>query len=316
MVSVSAIFIQMIQGIVIIAGAPLLIGLIRQIHAWMSNKSGAGLFQPYRDLHKLFSKEPVLADNASFLFRTAPYLYFASMCLVALIVPAVFISLPFNKIADVIVLAGVFSLARIFMALATMDVGTAFGSLGARREMLVSFLAEPALLMVFLNVSLISHSTDLGNIILTMNLEASRLNPSLAFAMVAFWMILVAENSRVPVDSPTTHLELTMIHGAVTLEYSGRYLALIEWASFLKLLNYFTIALALFFPWGLDQVISIEGLMVALMIFIGKVLLMSGGLVVFEVLSAKMRIYRVPEFLTIAFLLAMLGVLIQLLPME
>jgi formate hydrogenlyase subunit 4 len=310
------ILMQILQGIAIVAGAPLLTGWIRQTHAWMGNKSGAGILQPYRDIRKLFYKEPILADNASPLFHVVPYLYFSLMCLVALIVPVLFICMPLHKIADVIVLAGIFSLARIFLSLAAMDVGTAFGSMGARREMMLSFLAEPALLIVFLNVSLISRSTDLSSIVKAMHLEASTLNPSVAFAVVAFFMILLAENSRNPVDNPTTHLELTMIHGAVTLEYSGRYLALIEWASYLKLLNYFTIAIALFFPWGLDMTVSWAGLGMAFLFFIAKVFLMSVWLVVFEVISAKMRIFRVPEFLTIAFVLAMLGVLIQLIPLE
>lgn len=316
MAIITLIFVQILQSLTIIFSAPLLMGLIRQMHAWMSNKSGAGLLQPYRDIRKLFSKEPVLADNASPLFRTVPYLYFASMCLVALIVPVLFIFMPLNKIADVIVLTGIFTFARMLLSLAAMDVGTACGGMGARREMLVSFLAEPALLMIFLNLSLINHSTDLSTIVQTMNQHALSLNPSLTFAVVAFFMILLAENSRIPVDSPTTHLELSMIHGAVTLEYSGRYLALLEWASFLKLLNYFTIAIALFFPWGIDKIGSVTELLIALSIFIGKVILISGGLVLFEVISVKMRIFRVPEFLTMAFILAMLGVLIQLLPME
>ncbi len=309
-------FIQLLQGLAMVAIAPLLIGLIRQGHAWMGNKSGAGIIQPYRDLRKLFSKETVLAENASPLYRTVPYLYFSLMCLVAFIVPVFIAGMSLNKIADVIVLAGVFSFARIMLSLAAMDVGTAFGTMGARRQMLVSFLAEPALLIVFLNIALICHSTDLGRIVQMMHLQTLTLNPSLAFAGVAYFMVLLAENARNPIDSPSTHLELTMIHGAITLEYSGRQLAFIEWASYLKLLNYFTIAIALFFPWGLSHPISMIGITVAFLYFVVKILIMCAGLVMFEVVSAKMRLFRVPEFLTIAFVLAMLGVLIQLIPME
>jgi len=303
---------QFLQSLVLISLAPVLMGWIGQNHAWLSNKSGAGVFQPYRTLHKLFLKEPVFADNASFLFRIVPYIYFAAMCLITMIIPVFWSQLAFSAIADVIVLIGMFALARIFLALAAMDIGTAFGSMGARREMLVSFLAEPAFLMVFFNLALMNQSTSLTQIVTTMLAHPLVLNPSLAFAAISFFMVLLAENARIPVDNPTTHLELTMIHEAMILEYSGRHLALIEWANQLKLLNYCAIAIALFCPWGMTTTLQMTALFFAIVLFVFKLLIIGSGLSLFEVLTAKVRLFRAPEFLTSAFILAILGVLIQI----
>lgn len=303
---------QCVQSMILISLAPILIGWMGQNHAWLSNKSGAGIFQPYRSLHKLFLKEPVLAHNASFIFRVAPYIYFAAMCLITLIIPVFCSQLAFSAIADVIVLIGMFALARFFLALAAMDIGTPFGSMGARREMLISFLAEPAFLMVFFNLALMNQSTSLTQMVTTMLAHSFVLNPSMAFAALAFFMVLLAENARIPVDNPTTHLELTMIHEAMILEYSGRHLALIEWATQLKLLNYFAIAIALFCPWGMSNTFEMTALLFALLLFILKLLIVGSGLSLFEVFTAKVRLFRAPEFLTSAFILAILGVLIQL----
>ena len=269
---------QLIQAIALITVAPLLLGWVNQNRAWLNNKKGAGIFQPYRNLHKLFLKETVLAENASPIFRAAPYIYFAAMCLITAIVPVLSIYLPFSKIADVVALVGLFALVRIFLALAAMDIGTAFGSMGARREMLVAFLCEPALLMIFFNVALASQSTSLATIAAATLSEPITLNPSLVFAAVAFVMILLAENARIPVDNPNTHLELTMIHEAMILEYSGRHLALIEWASNLKLLNYFAIGYALFFPWGIADYVSLVGSLIALLFFILKLAMLGSCL--------------------------------------
>jgi formate hydrogenlyase subunit 4 len=312
----TGLFLQLLQSLLLIALSPLLIGWIRQNRAWLNNKTGAGVLQPYRNLHKLFWKDAILAENASPLFRSVPYIYFAAMCLITAIVPVLSFYLPFAPVADVIALVGLFALARIFLALAAMDIGTAFGDLGARREMLVAFLAEPALLMVFFNVALISQSTALTTIVHTTLSQPLTINPSLAFAAVAFVMVLLAENARIPIDNPTTHLELTMIHEAMILEYSGRHLALIEWASSLKLLNYFAIAAALFFPWGIANRFTSATISYAMLTFFLKLLILGSGLALLEIVTAKLRIFRVPEFLTSAFLLAILGILTQLLVMR
>ena len=308
-----AIFLQLLQSLMLVALAPIFLGWTNQNRAWLNNRKGAGVLQPFRLLHKLFLKDSLVAENASPIFRITPYIYFCSMCLITAIIPVLSISLPFAPVADVIALVGLFALARIFLALAAMDIGTAFGSMGARREMLVAFLTEPAMLMVFFNIALISQSTVLATIVSTTLTNVLTLNASLAFAAVAFAMVLLAENARIPIDNPTTHLELTMIHEAMILEYSGRHLALIEWGSSLKLLNYFAIGIAIFFPWGITTVFTSTGIVCAGLAFLFKLFLLGSGLAVYEVVTAKIRIFRVPEFLTVAFLLAILGVLTQLL---
>lgn len=304
---------QLVEILIAVAAAPLLAGWVTQCRAWLSNRSGPGLLQPYRMLRKLFQKDAVIAHNASQLFRLVPYLLFATMALAAAIIPSLSTDMPFTRAADAIALVGLFALARVFIALAAMDIGTAFGSLGARREMLVGFLAEPALLMVFFTASLISASTSLPTIVDTLAHRELAIYPSLAFAAIAFLMVLLAENARVPVDNPATHLELTMIHEAMVLEYSARHLALIEWSAALKLFNYACIGIALFLPWGIIEDADPIGLAQAVVVLALKLGAFGFGLALIETLSAKMRIFRAPEFLGTAFMLAVLGMLVRLL---
>ena len=304
---------QLAQLLLVVLAAPLLTGWVNQCHAWLQNRSGAGVLQPYKVLHKLFLKDAVMAYNASWLFRSTPYIVFGCMWLAAAIIPILAVDLPFSRAADVIALVGVFALARIFIALAAMDIGTSFGTMGARREMLVSFLAEPALLMVLFTASMISHSTQLPSIVDALAHHRFVLYPSLAFAALAFLIVLLAENARIPVDNPSTHLELTMIHEAMILEYSARHLALIEWASSLKLFAYCSIGFALFLPYGITEAGDWAGLPLAILLLFLKLTLAGAGLALLETLLAKMRIFRVPEFLGTAFLLAVLGLLINFL---
>jgi formate hydrogenlyase subunit 4 len=229
------------------------------------------------------------------------------------IVPTLSTDLPLSPAADAIALVGLFALARVFISLAAMDVGTAFGSLGARREMFIGFLAEPALLMVFFSASLISKSTSLTTIVETLGHRELAIYPSLAFAGVAFTMISLAENARIPVDNPATHLELTMIHEALILEYSGRHLALMEWAASLKLFAYSCIGLALFFPWGVAGAGAPLALVFAMPALVFKLAIGGAILAFLETTSAKMRIFRVPEFLATAFMLAVIGLLVSIL---
>ena len=293
--------------------APLLTGWVNQCRAWLQNRSAPPLLQGYYTLNKLFHKDVLLAHNASSLFRAAPYIIFSCMALAAAIVPTLSTQLILAPAADAIALVGLFALARVFIALAGMDIGTAFGSLGSRREMLIGFLAEPALLMVFFTASLISQSTSLATIVETLAHREIAIYPSLAFAGVAFTMVALAENARVPVDNPTTHLELTMVHEAMILEYSGRHLALIEWASSLKLFSYSCLGIALFFPFGIP--VAADPLSLILACFTLTLKLAVGGalLALIETVSAKMRVFRAPEFLGTAFLLAVLAMLVHLL---
>jgi formate hydrogenlyase subunit 4 len=304
---------QLMAIVVALLLAPLMTGWVNQWRARLQNKSAPGLLQPYRMLRKLFNKESVLADHASPLFRMTPYIVFGCMLLASAIIPTLSTDLPLSPAADAIALVGLFALARVFVSLAAMDVGTAFGTLGARREMLVGFLAEPALLMVLFCASMISHSTSLTTIVETLGHRELAIYPSLLVAGVAFTMVSLAENARVPVDNPETHLELTMIHEALILEYSARHLALLEWAASLKLFAYSCIGLALFFPWGVAEANEPLALLLALPALIIK-LAVGGVLMAFiETVSAKMRIFRVPEFLATAFLLAVIGLLVNIL---
>jgi len=313
MINPAGIAAQFAELVLAVLLAPLLTGWVNQCRAWLQNKSAPGLLQPYLNLNKLFQKEVVLARNASPLFRIAPYLIFGSLALAAAIVPTLDTDLPLNTAADAIALVGLLALARLFIALAGMDVGTAFGSLGARREMMVGFLAEPALLMVLFTASLISSSTSLSTIVQTLAHKEFVIYPSMAFAGVAFTMVSLAENARIPVDNPATHLELTMIHEAMVLEYSGRHLAMIEWAASLKLFVYSCMGLAVFFPWGIAHGGDWLGIVLALPTLLIKLALGGAALALIETLSAKMRIFRAPEFLGTAFLFAVLAMLVHVL---
>src|SRR5258707_11603725 len=262
-------------------------------------------------LHKLFWKESVVAHEATAIYRITPYVVFACMLLASMIIPTLSTNMPFAPVADAIALVGIFALARVFISLAAMDVGTAFGTMGARREMLVGFFTEPALLMALFSASLISKSTSLTTIVETLAHREFAIYPGLAFAGVAFTMVSLAENARVPIDNPATHLELTMLHEALILEYSGRHLALLEWAASLKLFAYSCIGLALFFPWGVAEAQAPLALVLALPALLGKLAIGGIALAVLETVNAKMRIFRVPEFLATAFLLAVMGRLVH-----
>lgn len=311
--NISQIFTQIFATLSALLLAPLLLGWVNQSRAWLANRSGPGVLQPYRALHKLFNKESVMADTASPLFRFVPYLIFGCMLLASAIIPTLSTDLPLARAADAIALVGLFALARVFLALAAMDIGTAFGTLGARREMLIGFLAEPALLTVLFSSSLIASSTALKTIVNKVGQNEFTIYPSLVFASMAFVLVFLAENARVPVDNPATHLELTMIHEALILEYSGRHLALLEWAAALKLFAYSTIGIALFLPWGITDGMDPLRILLALVLLILKLAILGVILALVETLSAKLRIFRVPEFLATAFLLGVIGMLTHIL---
>jgi formate hydrogenlyase subunit 4 len=305
--------VQLLGIAIALAAAPVFLGWVNQCRAWLQNKSAPSILQPYRGIRKLFHKDAVIAENASRLFRLAPYIVFGAMVTAAAIIPSIATRLPFTQAADAIALVGLLATARVFLALAAMDIGTAFGSLGARREMMIGFLAEPALLVVIFVVSLACSTTALPMIAERLAARSFALNPSLAFTAVAFTMVLLAENARVPVDNPATHLELTMIHEALLLEYSARHWALMEWAAALKLFNYACIGFAVFIPWGIATSHAPLALTAAVAFLSLKLLAAGLGLAVIETVSAKLRVFRAPEFLATAFLFAVLGLLVRLL---
>jgi formate hydrogenlyase subunit 4 len=305
---------QVLEVLAALAAAPLFLGWINQCRAWLQNRRAPSIWLPYRAIRKLFHKDAVIAEGASPLFRIAPYIVFGAMVVASAIIPSMGTGLPFTTAADAIALVGLLATARVFLSLAAMDIGTPFGTLGARREMMVGFLAEPALLMVIFVASLISSTTSLAAITENLATQSLGLYPSLAFTAVAFTMILLAENARIPIDNPSTHLELTMIHEAMLLEYSARHLALMEWASALKLFNYACIGFALFVPWGVS---TGEGgpaaLLASIPLLAAKLAVAGAALAVIETISAKLRVFRAPEFLATAFLFAVLGLLVHLL---
>ncbi len=313
MTTATGIAFQLLQSIFVVLAAPLLAGWVNQCRAWLQNRTAPSLLLPYYTLAKLFSKDAVIAHDASPLFRITPYVLFGCMWLAAGIVPVLATDLPFAPAADIIALVGVFALARVFSALAAMDIGTSFGGLGARREMLIGFLAEPAMLMTLFTAAFISGSTQLATIVETLAHREFAIHPSLAFAAVAFAMVLLAENARIPIDNPATHLELTMVHEAMILEYSARHLALIEWAVAIKLFAYFTIGIALFMPWGIAQAGDWAAVPLAVAALGAKLALGGAALALVETVLAKLRLFLAPEFLSTAFLLAVLGMLLHFL---
>ncbi|MFL5228762.1 MAG: respiratory chain complex I subunit 1 family protein, partial [Microvirga sp.] len=303
MVVIIDLLVQFAQMTLVIALAPLLTGVVRKAKARLTQHRGASVFQPYRDLARLLRKEVVIAHNASWLFRVAPYVIFATTWVAAALVPTFATGLLFSWSADLIAIIALLAGARFFTALAGLDVGTSFGGIGASREMMIASLAEPAMLMVVFTVSLLAGSTQLSFIAGAMQAPEIGLRVSLAMALVALIMVALAENARIPVDNPATHLELTMIHEAMTLEYSARHLALVEWAAALKLFNYSCIGLALFCPFGIAEgSADWRAIALALPVLVAKLAVGGAALAAIEVFSAKMRIFRAPEFLGTAFL--------------
>jgi len=297
--------IEIMQFLVLLAAAPAFTGWVKMLKCWSQGRTSPGILQPYRDIMKLFSKDVLLAENASWIFRFTPYLVFGSALLAGGIVPILSADLPLSATADVIVLVGLFAIARFFTALAGMDIGTAFGGMGSSREMTIASLAEPAMLMAIFTMSLANKSTSLSQMVQVIYSGQSVLRPSTAFALLAFVMIALAETGRIPVDNPSTHLELTMIHEAMILEYSGRHLALIEWAGMMKLFLFIALGIAAFFPWGIASSDNFSAFLFMLL----KFGFAGVSLVLIETGLAKMRLFRLTEFLGFAFLLASLGML-------
>lgn len=292
-----------------VAAAPLLAGWLKWVKCILQNRRPPALWQPYRDLRKLFRKEAVVAESASVLFRVAPYVVFAATLAAASLVPLISVFVPTAAVGDAIVLVGFLALARFFLALAGMDVGTAFGGMGASREMTLSALAEPAMLMAIFTLSLTAQSTNLSYAIDHVIAQGFVLRPSFLFALLGLMLVAVAETGRIPVDNPATHLELTMVHEAMILEYSGRHLALMEWAAQLKLMVFGALIVNLFFPWGMAQSLAPLALLTSLAALAAELALLGALLVVSETVLAKMRLFNVPQFLNLAFLLALLGLL-------
>jgi formate hydrogenlyase subunit 4 len=303
---------QFAQMLLVLGLSPLLTGFIRKVKARLLRRKGPPLLQPYRDLARLMRKEVVLAESSSWLFRVIPYLVFAGTWVAAALVPTFRTGLLFSWTADLIAIIALLGSARFFLALAGMDVGTSFGGIGTSREVMIASLAEPAMLMIVFTLALIAGSTQLSAMAAFMNSPEVGLRVSLGLGMIALVMVAIAENARIPVDNPATHLELTMVHEAMVLEYSGRHLALIELSSYLKLLLYVSLIACLFAPWGITTA-NAEPAQLAIAVVAYIVKLAAGGvlLALFETSIAKMRVFRVPEFLGAALMLALLATLLR-----
>jgi formate hydrogenlyase subunit 4 len=308
---IGALLTQGLQMALVLIAAPLLTGFVRKVKARLQRRQGPSIVQPYRDLFRLLRKEVVLADNASWLFRVTPYLVFAVIWVAAALVPTFASGLMFSWTADFIAIIALLGSARFFLALAGLDVGTSFGGIGSSREVMIASLAEPAMLLIVFTLALVAGSTQLSTVAEFMASPEVGLRVSVGLAMIALIMVAIAENGRIPIDNPATHLELTMVHEAMVLEYSGRHLAMIELAGSMKLLLYLSLLACLFLPWGLAAPdLGLAGHAVGLLSYLGK---LAGGallLAVFELVVAKMRVFRVSEFLSAALMLGLLATLL------
>jgi formate hydrogenlyase subunit 4 len=297
------------QMALVLVVAPLVLGVTRKVKARLLRRIGPDVFQPYRDLWKLMHKEAVLAHNASWLYRVAPYLMFALTWVAAALVPTYATNLLFSWSADLIAIVALMASARFALALAGMDVGTAFGGIGSSREMLIASLAEPAMLLVAFTVALLIGTTQLSTIATSFVDAPVGLRVSLALALFAFVFVAIAENARIPIDNPATHLELTMVHEAMVLEYSGRHLAMIEATAALKLVLYFSLIACLFVPFGMATTDKTPGaLALGIAVYLVKVFVLAALLPFGETSVAKMRVFRYPVFLGGAFAAAALAV--------
>ncbi|HEY2758678.1 MAG TPA: NADH-quinone oxidoreductase subunit H [Pseudolabrys sp.] len=300
------------QMLLVLALAPLLTGFVRKVKARLLRRQGPPLLQPYRDLARLLRKDVVLAENASWLFRVIPYVVFAGTWVAASLVPTFRSGLLFSWSADLIAIIALLGNARFFLALAGLDAGTSFGGIGSSREVMIASLAEPAMMMIVFAIALIAGSTQLSTMAAYMNSPEVGLRVSLGLGLIALIIVAIAENARVPVDNPATHLELTMVHEAMVLEYSGRHLALIELSASLKLLLYISLIACLFMPWGITTATAEPKVLVAgVAAYVVKLAIAGFLLAVFETSIAKMRVFRVPEFLGAALMLALLATLLR-----
>src|SRR5262247_2738447 len=289
------------QALLALLLAPGLVGFIRWLKARLQGRRGAKPWQPYYDLRKLFGKEVVFPKNASWIFRFAPYVIFATTVAVTMLVPLIAAPLPFDAVGDLLAVVYLLLLGTFFLALAGLDPGTPFGGMGASREVTVAAIAEPTIALAIFGLSVGAGSTNLGRIVAqTLEHPGAVINPGHLLGFAALFVVMIAETGRLPVDNPSTHLELTMIHEAMILEYSGRYLALIAWAAGLKLLVFFSLLANLFLPWGVATTLTAGSVTIAVFALIAKLTLLGLAVALLETRIAKLRLFRVPELLGVS----------------
>ena len=313
MQSIIHIVLVVVQLALLLTLSPFVVGLIRKVKARLQCRRGASLFQPYADLAKLFRKQPVISSTTSWIFTAAPYIVFASTVAAGLLMPVFVSHTPLNFAGNIIALVYLLALGTFFLILAGLDAGSAFGgmgsTMGSSREAIVATLAEPAMMLSILSIALTAGSTNLSTIVHQSALMEGVVvaPPAHLMALAALFIVTLAETGRVPVDNPATHLELTMIHEAMLLEYSGRYLALMEWAAGIKLLVFMTLIVNVFAPWGIATSLAPSAIAVGLLVYLGKVAALALVIGVIESMFAKLRLFRVPEMLGAAFILSLLA---------
>lgn len=301
--------VDVIQALLLIAVAPLVRGVIARIKARIQNRRGASIWRPYVDLTKLFRKQDLVPDTASPVFRFAPVILFVVTVIAAALIPVLHGSALLGITGDFILLVYLFAIGRFFLMLGAMDGGSSFGGMGASREGLVSTLAEAPLLLALISVAILTHAVTLAGIVQsTVHDDPFHLSAAHVLAFAAMCLVAIAETGRIPVDNPTSHLELTMIHEAMVLEYSGPSLAFIEWASALKLTLVMSLLIGFFLPWGMATSLSFLGLGIAVFAFVLKLAAFAIGIALIESSLAKLRMYLVPDFLGVASALAILAV--------
>ena len=302
--------VAIVQVLVVGVGAPLLVGVLRTLKARLVGRRGPSPWQPYADLRKLLAKEVVISPTTSWVFRATPYVLVATMLVTALIVPVAVASPLLAFAGNIILLMYIFMLGTFFLALAGLDAGSAFGGMGSSREVAVAALAEPTIIVAVFALALRAGTIDLGRVVEHFGREPwLAANPAHLLAFAAFFIVMLAETGRLPVDNPATHLELTMIHEAMVLEYSGRYLALVEWAGAMKLFLFMALLANLFVPWGLTSAVGPGPMLVGLLALAAKLAVLTSVVAVLETMVAKLRLFRVPELLAGSFALACLSLM-------
>ena len=306
---IADVVLALMQVLVVAGGAPLLVGALRTLKARLCGRRGPPMLQPYANLAKLLRKEAVVSTTTSWIFRVTPYVLIATMLVAALVVP-VLLARPVLDFAGLVLLIYLFVLATFFLALAGLDAGSAFGGMGSSREVAVAALAEPTIMVAILALALRAETTNLGAIVERFARDPLlAANPGHLLAFAALFIVMIAETGRLPVDNPATHLELTMIHEAMVLEFSGHYLALVEWAAAMKLFLFLALLANLFFPWGMPTSAAPLGLLLGLVVLVVKLTVLASGLALVETVVAKLRLFRVPELLAGSFALAVFSVL-------
>ncbi len=298
------------QTLLLLLLAPLVSGCIRNWKAKLQNRRGPRIWQPYLDLAKFLRKDMVISEHASWIFRAMPFVLFLSTLVAGLLMPLVSTTAPLSLLGGVLALVGLLALGRFFLALGGLDTASAFGGMGSSREMTISAIAEPALMLAIFTVAITAGSTSLSQMLRAAQGPGWQLlNPAHVLAFAALFIVLLAETGRLPVDNPATHLELTMIHEAMILEYSGRYLALIEWSASIKQLVLMALLVNIFLPVGIASQLTLPALGLSLLCFIAKLLVLAAAVVLAETTNAKLRLFRVPDLLSAAFILAALALL-------